>query len=307
MPEIPDLDVYVEAVASRVVGHELLAVRLGHPFLLRTVEPSLDEARGRTVSSVRRLGKRVVIELGSQAEPALFLVLHLMIAGRLHWRSAGAALQKGRGLVSFDFASGSLQVTEAGRTRRASLHVVRGEEALAALDPGGLEVQSATPAEFATALRSENRTLKRALTDPRIISGIGTAYSDEILHRARLSPFKLTGDLADADVEALRGAVLTVLDEWTQRLRDEAGDGFPEHVTAFRPEMAVHGRFGEPCPVCGTSVQRIVYAENECDYCPRCQTGGRLLADRALSRLLKESWPKTVDEWERSRSEGGSR
>jgi len=306
VPEIPDVDVYVEAVAARVVGRELLGVRLGHPFLLRTVEPSLEEAVGRAVVSVRRLGKRVVIELDAEAEQSLFLVLHLMIAGRLHWKAPDASLPKGRGLAAFDFATGSLQLTEAGKTRRASFHVVRGEQALADLDRGGIEVQRASASEFRTAVTRENRTLKRALTDPRLVAGIGNAYSDEILHRARLSPFKLSGDLSPDETEALRLAAVTVLDEWTDRLRAESAGSFPEKVTAFRPEMAVHGKFGEPCPVCGTAVQRIVYAENECDYCPRCQTGGRMLADRALSRLLKDSWPRTVDEWERARGDSAS-
>ena len=341
MPEIPDLDVYVEAVAKRVLGREIVRVRVANPFLLRTFEPSLTEVEGLTVRSVRRMAKRIVIEcdsgsaapgpgaaLGEDAAaaagrtqgagappaggaaataPPIFLVIHLMRAGRLHWKAAGAAIPKGRGLAAFDFASGTLLLTEAGTKRRASLHVVRGEEALAELDPGGLEVQSASFEEFRAALTRENHTLKRALTDPSIVAGIGNAYSDEILHRARFSPFKQTSDLSDQDVEALRTAVLAVLGEWTERLRAEVGEGFPENVTAFRPEMAVHGRFGLPCPVCGTAVQRIVYAEHESNYCPRCQTEGKLLADRALSRLLKGSRPQTIEEWESGRPARGDR
>lgn len=314
MPEIPDLDVYVEAVAERVRGRELTRVRVANPFLLRTVEPSVDEVAGSTVTSVRRMAKRIVIECDSTSAagvastaPPIFLAIHLMLAGRLHWKAVDAAIPKGRGLAAFDFDSGTLLLTEAGTKRRASLHIVRGEQALADLDPGGLEIQSATAEEFRTALLLENHTLKRALTDPHLFAGIGNAYSDEILHRARLSPFKQTSDLSDQEVEALRVAVVTVLEEWTARLRTEAGEGFPENVTAFRPDMSVHGRFGLPCPVCGTAVQRIVHAEHEYNYCPRCQTQGKLLADRALSRLLKDGRPKTIDEWERGRSARGDR
>jgi len=306
VPEIPDLDVYVEALASRVRGRELTRVRVANPFLLRTFRPSLDEVAGLTARSVRRVAKRIVIELDSEGTtPPTFLVVHLMLAGRLHWKAAGAAIPKGRGLAAFDFTPGSLLLTEAGTKRRASLHVVRGEEALAELDPGGLEVQTATPEGFRAALTRESHTLKRALTDPHIFAGIGNAYSDEILHRAHFSPFKQTSDLSDRDAETLRIAVVTVLEEWTARLRAEAGERFPENVTAFRPEMSVHGRFGLPCPVCGTAVQRIVYAEHELNYCPRCQTGGKLPADRALSRLLKDGRPKTIDEWERGRPPRG--
>lgn len=308
MPEIPDLNVYVEAIAERVLGRELTGARVANPFLLRTVEPSADEVAGSVVTSVRRMAKRIVIEVNfGGTAPSIFLVIHLMLAGRLHWKNAGAAIPKGRGLAAFDFDSGTLLLTEAGTKRRASLHIVRGEQALAELDAGGLEIQSATAEEFRTALFRENHTLKRALTDPHVFAGIGNAYSDEILHRGRLSPFKHTSDLSDQEVEALRVAVVAVLEEWTARLRSEAGEGFPENVTAFRPDMSVHGRFGLPCPVCGTAVQRIVYAEHELNYCPRCQTQGKLLADRALSRLLKDGRPKTIDEWERGRSGRGDR
>ncbi len=298
MPELPDIEAYLEALRARVLGQTLLGVRLGHPFLLRTVEPPLDEAAGRRVVAVTRLGKRIVIGL----EGDLSLVLHLMVAGRLHWSPPGATLQRGRGLAAFDFSDGSLVLTEAGKKRRASLHLVRGRAGLAGLDPGGLEVLEAGRDRFAAALTRENHTLKRALTDPRLFSGIGNAYSDEILHRARLSPLKLTGALTEQEIDRLREACVAVLDEWTERLRAEAREAFPEKVTAFRPEMAVHGRFGEPCPVCGTAIQRISYAQNEADYCPRCQTEGRILADRALSRLLKADWPRTIEELEERRS-----
>jgi len=295
MPELPDVEIYVEALRRRVRGSALRAVRLQNPFLLRSVEPPLAEAGGRTVTGVRRLGKRIVFAL----EGDLFLVLHLMIAGRLHWRKAGAGVPGGSGLAAFDFAPGTLVLTEAGRRRRASLHALRGEEALGAFDRGGLEVLDATFSDFRAALARENHTLKRALTDPRILSGIGNAYSDEILHRARLSPFQLVHNLEDGELARLYDAARATLRDWLERLRAETADGFPEKVTAFREGMAVHGRYRRPCPACGAPVQRIVYAQNECNYCARCQTGGRMLADRALSRLLKANWPRTIDELER--------
>ena len=297
VPELPDITVYVEALASRVAGAVLEQVRLASPFLLRTVEPPLEACRGRRVTGVRRLGKRVVIGLDGE----LFLAVHLMIAGRLHWGCGGASVPKRRGLAAFDFSSGTLVLTEAGSTRRAALHVVEGEKGLAGLDRGGIEPLEAGLDAFRESLRRESHTLKRALTDPRLFSGIGNAYSDEILHRARLSPVRLTGRLDDAEVERLWNASRDTLAEWTDRLRREAADAFPEHVTAFREGMAVHGRYGEPCPDCGAPVQRIVYAANEANYCAGCQTGGRLLADRALSRLLKSDWPRTLEELERAR------
>jgi formamidopyrimidine-DNA glycosylase len=294
VPELPDVEVYVEALRDRVAGKPLERVRLGNPFLLRTVEPPLSAFSGRRVEVVSRLGKRVV--LGFEGD--LFLVLHLMIAGRLHWKPAGARLPGKAGLAAFDFPDGTLTLTEAGTKRRAALHAVSGRAPLAALDRGGIEPLEATPAAFREALLRENHTLKRALTDPRLLAGIGGAYADEILHRARLSPMQLTSRLDDGEVERLRGAVRDVLSEWTVRLRQEAGGEFPEGVTAFRDGMAVHGRHRQPCPVCGTSVQRIVHASNETDYCPRCQTGGRILSDRSLARLLKDDWPRTVEEME---------
>jgi formamidopyrimidine-DNA glycosylase len=295
MPELPDLEVYVEAVAARLGGRRLERVRVASPFLLRTAEPPLPEAHGRRVEAVGRLGKRLVLSL----EGGLFLALHLMIAGRLHWRPPGAPLPGRIGLAALDVAEGSLTLTEAGSRRRAALHLVRGEAALRALDRGGVEPLEADLAGFAAALRRERHTLKRALTDPALFAGIGNAYSDEILHRARLSPVALTSALDDAAVARLHQATREVLTEWTTRLRAEAAGGFPEGVTAFRPDFAVHGRFRRPCPVCATLVQRIVRAENEVDYCPRCQTGGRILSDRSLARLLKEDWPRTVEELER--------
>lgn len=296
MPELPDLEVYVEAVAARVVGAPLLGIRIGNPFLLRSAEVPLPEASGRRVTAVRRLGKRIVLAL----EDDLFLALHLMIAGRLHWKPPGAKLPGRAGLAAFDFPAGTLVLTEAGTKRRAALHLVRGAAALAALDRGGLEVLSADLAAFGEALGRENHTLKRALTDPALFSGIGNAYSDEILHRARLSPVKLTARLTEDEVSTLFEAARAVLREWTDRLRREAAGEFPEGVTAFREEMAVHGRHRRPCPVCGTAVQRIVRAENEVNYCPRCQTGGQILSDRSLARLLKEDWPRTIEELERN-------
>ncbi|GMV41431.1 MAG: formamidopyrimidine-DNA glycosylase [Myxococcales bacterium] len=293
MPELPDITVYVEALAARAVGASLVGVRLASPFLLRTVEPPLDLATGRRVVSVGRLAKRIDLAL----EGDLHLVIHLMVAGRLRWETPGAAIPGRVGLAAFDFGTGTLILTEAGTKRRASLHVVR-SEGLAALHRGGVEPLECEPQVFWDALTRENHTLKRALTDPRLLSGIGNACSDEILHRARLSPVRLTGTLSPEELRRLREATITVLAEWTARLRHETGGGFPQKVTAFRPEMAVHGRYGQPCPACGTTVQRIRYADNETNYCPRCQTDGRLLADRALSRLLKQDWPRTIAELE---------
>ena len=294
MPELPDVTVYVEALERHVAGRTLDGVRIGSPFVLRSVEPPIADAAGRAVTGVRRLGKRIVLPL----EPDLFLVIHLMIAGRLHWRPRGAAVPRGRGLAAFDFPGGTLLFTEEGRKHRAGLWLVRGEEARAAPDRGGIEPVGVTLDAFRAALTRERHTLKRTLTDPRIFSGIGNAYSDEILHAARLSPLQLATNLDDAEVARLHEATGRVLRDWTERLRREAGDGFPEKVTAFRSEMAVHGRYRQPCPDCGAPVQRIRYAENEVNYCAGCQTGGRVLADRALSRLLREDWPRSIDEWE---------
>jgi formamidopyrimidine-DNA glycosylase len=294
VPELPDVTVYVEALRDRVEGRPLERVRLGSPFLLRTVEPPLSAFAGRRVEAVSRLGKRIVLAF----EGDLLLAIHLMVAGRLHWRPPGAKLPGKAGLAAFDFPDGTLTLTEAGSKRRAALHALAGQDGLAALDRGGLEPLEATPAAFRQALLRENHTLKRALTDPRLLAGIGGAYSDEILHRARLSPLQLTSHLDDGEVERLRLATRNVLSEWTERLRREAGGEFPEGVTAFREGMAVHGRHRQPCPACGTAVQRIVHAENETDYCPRCQTGGRILSDRSLSRLLRDDWPRTVEEME---------
>jgi formamidopyrimidine-DNA glycosylase len=297
VPELPDVTVYLEALATRIVGARLERVRLLTPFLLRSVDPPVSAVSGKAVVGLRRLGKRLVIALEEQ----LFVVIHLMIAGRLHWKAAGAKPPGRIGLAAFDFSTGTLVMTEAGTKKRASLDVVRGEPALRAHDPGGLEVLDTDPAAFRTALAAENHTLKRVLTDPRVFSGIGNAYSDEILHRARLSPVKLSQALADDEVRRLYEATRAVLREWIARLREEAGEEFPEGVTAFRAAMAVHGRFGKPCPDCGAPVQRIVYADNETNYCARCQTGGRLLADRSLSRLLHQDWPRTLEEWEARR------
>ncbi len=294
MPELPDITVYIGHLESRLVGQTLERVRLLNPFVLRSVAPPIAAAEGRKVVGVRRMGKRIVIAL----EGERFLVLHLMIAGRLRWLAAGAKLPGRITLAAFEFPGGTLVFTEAGTKRRASIHLVGGEAALAAMDPGGLDVLLAGFREFADRLRRENRTLKRALTDPRLFSGIGNAYSDEILHRAKLSPFAQTQSLSQAEVGQLYDAARATLAEWTERLREEAGADFPEKVTAFREGMAVHGRFRKPCPVCGSPVQRIVYAENETNYCARCQTGGKVLADRALSRLLKASWPRSIDELE---------
>lgn len=297
MPELPDIVVYLEALGRRVLGRRLEKVRLRDIFVLRTAVPPIDSLAGRRVVALRRLGKRVV--LGFEGEG--WLVIHLMIAGRLQWSEQGAKSTARNVLAELVFENGILALTEAGTKRRAAVHVVDGTAGLAAHDPGGLDVLACSAAEFAATLRKENHTLKRALTDPRAFSGIGNAYSDEILHAAKLSPVMLTQKLGEDDVERLRAATREVLQRWTERLRNETGAGWPAKVTAFRPEMAVHGKFGQPCPVCGTSVQRIVYAENEVNYCPRCQTGGKVLADRSLSRLLKSDWPRTIDELERGR------
>ena len=294
MPELPDVTVYVERLATRCVGQTLERVRVVSPSLLRSVDPPLSAAEGRRVTGMRRLGKRIVFAL----EDELFLIFHLMIAGRFHWRDRGARPSRKTGLASLDFPTGTLILTEASTQKRATLHFVRGEAALAEHDPGGLEVLDATADAFCARLRSENRTLKRALTDPHIFSGIGNAYSDEILHRARLSPVALTSRLSDEECVRLHDATRETLVLWTARLRDQVGEGFPEKVTAFRPEMAVHGRYRQPCPDCGAPVQRIVYAANETNYCARCQTGGKLLADRALSQLLKKDWPRSLEELE---------
>src|ERR1041385_753625 len=292
MPELPDIVSYVEALERRIVGKTLDAIRIRGPFVVRSVEPPITTAAGHRMIGARRLGKRIVIALDDD----LSLVIHLMIAGRLHWKSRGAPLSNRLALAAFDFADGSLVLTEAGTQKRASIHLVRGERGLDEFNRGGLEVLDASLAEFSQRLRSENHTLKRSLTDPRLFSGIGNAYSDEILHRARLSPVLLTQKMSDEQVATLFDATKRTLIEWTERFRQQVGDGFPEKVTAFRPEMAVHGKYGEPCPVCAAPVQRIRYATNETNYCARCQTGGKLLADRALSRLLKQDWPKSIDE-----------
>lgn len=294
MPELPDILAYLEALQPRIVGQPLERVRIASLFVLRSVDPPIEAVRDRRVLALRRLGKRIVIGL----EHELFLVLHLMIAGRLHWKPTGAKIPGRIGLAAFDFPSGTLLLTEAGSKKRASLHLVRGGDALRDHDPGGLEALEADCETFRRVLTRDNHTLKRALTDPRLFSGIGNAYSDEILHRARLSPVRLTQGLTEDEVSRLFQATHDTLFEWTERLCRLAKDGFPERVTAFRDGMAVHGRYGNPCPDCGSPIQRIVYAENETNYCARCQTGGRLLADRALSRLLKQDWPRTLDELE---------
>ncbi len=294
MPELPDLTVYLEHLERRVRGARLNGIRLASPFVLRSVAPSMDDVSGRAVIGLRRLAKQLVFEL----EDEFFLVLHLMISGRLQWRDAGAAIPKRNGLAAFDFETGTLLFTEASKKKRASLRLVQGRERLEELDPGGLEVPGSDRAEFAERLRGSRHTLKRALTDQRVLAGIGNAYSDEILLRARMSPFKLAQGLSDDEIATLHRACIGVLAEWTERLRQHAGERFPAKVTAFHPEMAVHGRYREPCPECGAPVQRIHYAENEANYCARCQTGGRLLADRSLSRLLKDNWPKRLEDLE---------
>ena len=294
MPELPDVLLYIESLRPRILNQPLERVRLASPFVVRSVAPPTSQIHGHTVQALSRLGKQIVW----QFEGDLFLVIHLMIAGRFQWKERYAKIPAKLGLAAFDFPTGTLLLTEAGSKKRASLHLVEGRSALAAFDRGALEVLGSTLAAFTDALTRENHTLKRALTDPRLFSGIGNAYSDEILHRARLSPMKLTSRLTEDEIARLYEAVKSTLKEWIERLRTETGSDFPSKVTAFRPEMAVHGRYGQPCPVCGSPVQRIVYAENECNYCATCQTEGRLLADRALSRLLKQDWPRRLDEWE---------
>jgi len=301
MPELPDISAYLRALEPRIQGKPLLGVRLNSFTLLRTAQPPLESAAGRSVRELRRIGKRIAIGL----EGELWLVLHLMIAGRLHWKPAGARLAGRNALAAFDFPEDSLVLTEAGTKRRASLYLVSGKEALRSMDPGGIDVLECDPAGFRAALSAENRTLKRALTDPRLVSGIGNAYSDEILHAAQLSPVTLTHRLSDAEWQQLFEATQATLRLWIDRLEAEAGKAFPEKVTAFRPEMAVHGKFGQPCPRCGTKIQRIRYADNETDYCPHCQTGGKLLADRGLSRLLKQDWPRSLDELESLKRKAG--
>ena len=295
MPELPDIELYLHALQSRIVGQRLERIRLASPFLVRSIDPPLDHVNGKAIRALRRLGKRVVWNL----EGDLFLVIHLMVAGRFKWLDRGAKIPGKVGLAAFDFENGTLVLTEAGSKRRASLYLVRGEQGLAAHNPGGLEVLSSSVKDFGEALTRENHTLKRALTDPHLFSGIGNAYSDEILHSARLSPFKQTGGMSDEEVRRLYAATRLTLSQWTRRLQREAGNEFPEKVTAFREGMAVHGRYRQPCPDCGAPVQRVVYAANEANYCPNCQTGGRLLADRSLSRLLRDDWPRTLEELER--------
>lgn len=295
MPELPDIVLYLDALAPRVVGKQLERLRIATPFLLRTADPPVADLVGRAIRDIRRVGKRIVLAL----EDDYLVVLHLMIAGRLHWKPAGAPIPRRAGLAAFDFPNGTLLLTEAGTKHRASLHILRGAAALAAHDPGGLDVLGATLEQFRSALTRESHTLKRALTDPHLLDGIGNAYSDEILHAARLSPLRLTGQITPEESERLFHAARHTLTSWMARLRAETGDAFPEKVTAFRDGMAVHGRFRKPCPVCGSPVQRIRYAENEVNYCATCQTGGRLLADRSLSRLLKQDWPRSLEEWEK--------
>jgi formamidopyrimidine-DNA glycosylase len=294
VPELPDITVYIEALEKRIQGTTLERISVASPFLLRTAVPPLSSVERRKVTELRRLGKRICIGV----EGDLWLVLHLMIAGRLHWYEDRAKAAKARGLATFEFSSGSLTLTEAGTQKRASLHVVEGEEGLARLDPGGVEVFTISEKEFAAALQAKNHTLKRALTDPRILSGIGNAYSDEILHTAQLSPFMLTQKLTPDELQRLFASIKSSLTDWTDRLRAEYRDRFPEKVTAFRPDMATHGKYGQPCARCGSKIQRIRYGSNETNYCPTCQTGGKLLADRALSRLLKDDWPRTPEELE---------
>jgi formamidopyrimidine-DNA glycosylase len=292
MPELPDITIYLEALEQRILGQELAGVRIGSPFILRTFDPPLEAVSGKTVRELRRVGKRIAIGLDSD----LWLVLHLMIAGRLHWKPRGARLAGKNSLAAFDFPNGTLLLTEAGSKRRAALYLLQGLESLIQQDPGGLEVLTAGRDAFEDVLRRENHTLKRSLTDPHLFSGIGNAYSDEILHRAKLSPLLMSQKLTAEQAKRLWSATQSVLKEWIDRLREQTAGGFPEKVTAFRPEMAVHGRFGQPCPVCGAPVQRIRYADNETNYCPGCQTEGRILADRSLSRLLKDDWPRHLDE-----------
>jgi formamidopyrimidine-DNA glycosylase len=294
VPELPDIAIYVERLAAYCVGRPLRGLRIASPFLLRSVDPPVAEVIGRTVTGVGRIGKRLVLDLDGD----LHAVIHLMIAGRLRWKPAGAAVPGKIGLAAFDFEHGTVMFTEASPKKRASLTLVRGAAALDEIHRGGIDLLAASTDDVAAALRAENHTIKRALTDPTVIDGVGNAYSDEILHAAQMSPFRQTRDLSDAEIEALHGAARTCLEAWIARLREEVGDGFPDVVTAFRPEMAVHGKYGEPCPRCGAPVQRIVYADNEANYCAPCQTGGKLLADRGLSRLLKADWPRTLAELE---------
>jgi len=298
VPELPDITVYQERLAAYTVGHELLALRIASGFLLRTFDPPVAAVVGKRVVGTSRLGKRLVLAF----EDDLFIVLHLMVAGRLRWKKPKAPIPGKLGQAAFDFAHGTLMFTEASKKKRASLHVVRGQAALEDFDRGGIDLFTATTAQVHAALTVENHTIKRALTDPTVVDGVGNAYSDEILHRAMLSPFKQTSQLGRDEVAALHAAATSCLTEWTDRLRAEVGDGFPDEVTAFRPEMVVHGKYGQPCPRCGAPVQRIQYADNECNYCAPCQTGGKLLADRGLSRLLKADWPKTLDALEERRA-----
>ena len=297
MPEYPDVTVYIEALSERVLNQPLQRIRIGSPFVLRSFDPPISAAEGKKVRGFRRLGKRIVFEL----EDELYLVIHLMIAGRFHWKQKGAKIARKYGQAAFDFPNGTLLLTEAGTKKRASIHLVRGEAALREHDPGGLELLDASLDEFREALTRENHTLKRSLTHPHMFSGIGNAYSDEILHRARLSPIRLTKQMTDPEIERLYHAIKDSLNDWVERLRTERKARFPEKVTAFRPDMAVHGKFGKPCPVCGSPVQRIVHADNETNYCAKCQTGGKLLADRSLSRLLKDDWPRSLEELEEIR------
>jgi len=302
MPEYPDIELYLHALAPRIVGRTLRAARIASPFVVRSVDPPIDACVGRDIAGLRRIGKRIVWAFGDE----LFIVFHLMVAGRFRWRPAGAAVPGKVGLAAFDFPEGTLILTEAGSQRQASIHVLRGASALAAQDPGGLELFDIDLATFARQLRRENHTLKRALTDPRLLAGIGNAYSDEILLEARLSPLQLTSRVDDGVVERLFDTARAVLGRWRDRLIDQAGGAFPEKVTAFREGMIAHGRYGQPCPQCGTPIQRIRYAANEANYCPTCQTGGKLLADRGLSRLLKDDWPRTLDALERRKDAGRS-
>jgi formamidopyrimidine-DNA glycosylase len=299
MPEFPDVTVYIEALNERVLNQPIEKIRIGSPFVLRSFDPPISAAEGKKILSLRRLGKRIVFEL----EGDLFLIVHLMIAGRFHWKPKGAKIARKYGQAALDFSGGTLLLTEAGTKKRASIYLVRGQAALQEHDPGGLEALNASLESFREALTRENHTLKRTLTDPHVFSGIGNAYSDEILHRARLSPIRMTQRMTDAEIETLYQAVRESLTDWVARLREERKGGFPEKVTAFRSDMAVHGRYGKPCPVCGSPVQRIVYAENETNYCATCQTGGRLLADRSLSRLLKQDWPRSLEEMEEMKVE----
>jgi formamidopyrimidine-DNA glycosylase len=294
MPEYPDVIVYIEALSERALNQSIQKIRIGSPFVLRSFDPPIGAAEGKKVLALRRLGKRIVFEL----EDELFLIVHLMIAGRFHWKPKGAKIARKYGQAAFDFPNGTLLLTEAGTKKRASIYLVHGEAALQEHDPGGLEVLDATLDQFREALTRENHTLKRSLTDPHLFSGIGNAYSDEILHRARLSPIRLTRQMTEPEIEMLYHAIKDSLNDWVERLRKERGISFPEKVTAFRPDMAVHGKYRKPCPVCASPVQRIVHADSETNYCAKCQTGGKLLADRSLSRLLKDDWPRSLEELE---------